>query len=67
MRGKTKPFLASAPRIVLVDGTSAASPFPSTAHVVTEGGTDVTEKAHFAVRNGIASICFTQGTMVIFR
>ena len=34
---------------------------------MTAGGTDVTEKAHFAVRNGIASICFAQGTMVIFR
>lgn len=67
MRGKTKPFLASAPRIVLVDGTSAASPFPSTAHVVTEVVTDVTEKAHFSVHNGVASICFAQGTKVIFR
>ena len=54
-------------RIALVDGSAAASPFPSTARVVTAGGTDVTEKAHFAVRNGIASICFAQGTMVIFR
>ena len=63
MRDKTKPFLASAPRIVLVDGTSAASPFPSTAHVVT----DVTEKAHFSVHNGVASICFAQVTKVIFR
>ena len=54
-------------RIPLVDGSAAASSFPSTARVVTAGGTDVTEKAHFAVRNGIASICFAQGTMVIFR
>ena len=54
-------------RIALVDGSAAASSFPSTARVVTAGGTDVTEKAHFAVRNGIASICFAQGTMVIFR
>ena len=54
-------------RIALVDSSAAASPFPSTARVVTAGGTDVTEKAHFAVRNGIASICFAQGTMVIFR
>lgn len=54
-------------RITLVDGSAAANSFPSTARVVTAGGTDVTEKAHFAVRNGIASICFAQGTMVIFR
>ena len=57
----------STDRIALVDGSAAASSFPSTARVVTAGGTDVTEKAHFAVRNGIASICFAQGTMVIFR
>ena len=54
-------------RIALVDGSAAASPFPSTARVMTAGGTDVTEKAHFAVRNGIASICFAQGTMILFR
>ena len=57
----------STDRIPLVDGSAAASPFPSTARVVMAGGTDVTEKAHFAVRNGIASMCFAQGTMVIFR
>ena len=57
----------SGDRIALVDGSSATSSFPATARIVTASGTDVTDKAHLLVRNGVASICFASGTVIIVR
>ncbi len=57
----------SGDRIVLVDGSSAAGSLPVTARIVTATGTDVTDKAHFLVQNGVASICFASGTVIIVR
>ena len=57
----------SGDRIALVDGSAATGSFPATARIVTAGGTDVTDKAHLLVRNGVASICFASGTVIIVR
>ena len=57
----------SGDRIVLVDGSSAAGSLPVTTRIVTATGTDVTDKAHFLVQNGVASICFASGTVIIMR
>ncbi len=57
----------SGDRLVLVDGSSAAGSLPVTTRIVTATGTDVTDKAHFLVQNGVASICFASGTVIIVR